>query len=216
MLTRLHITLLLILAVAVWAATLVVLGIPLSWDYLKPFTIAVAVLTTICIVFDKWLWSLSVFKGWLVQRPNLNGTWKATLASDWKDPQTGQSIPPIECVMVITQTFSKMTTRLFTPESNSFLYANRLVCQDDGVFQLYGIYLNTPKVELRGQRSEIHYGALILEVRGDPPTSLAGHYWTDRGTKGSLELSNRQWRRVASFNEGAMIFGLSAAPSGHS
>jgi hypothetical protein len=101
-----------------------------------------------------------------------------------------------------------MTIRLFTTESNSFLYANRLVCQDDGVFQLYGIYLNTPRIELRGQRSEIHYGALIVEVRGEPATSLAGHYWTDRGTRGSLELSNRQRHRVGTFEEGARLLGL--------
>jgi hypothetical protein len=82
------------------------------------------------------------------------------------------------------------------------------VCQDDDVYQLVGVYQNKPDVTLRGQRSEIHYGAMLLDIRGDPPTSLSGHYWTDRDTKGTIELTERTAELAASFREGARRFGF--------
>lgn len=179
MLTRTHISTLLVLTVIVWGAALIALGLPISWQHIAPFTLTVTILTTACVAFDRWLWRWPLFTGWLVKQPDIQGTWKVRLASSWIDPATNQQIAPIECLMVVRQTFSSLSARLFTRESSSFLVAHNLVCQSDGVFQLLGLYQNTPQITLRGQRSEMHYGALLLEVRGEPPTSIAGHYWTD-------------------------------------
>ncbi len=44
---------------------------------------------------------------------------------------------------------------------------------------------------LRGMRSEMHYGAILLNVHGNPVQSLEGHYWTDRNTSGSMSLEER-------------------------
>ena len=81
--------------------------------------------------------------------------------------------------------------RLMTPESSSSLIADKIIQSDDGVFHVTGVYSNTPKLELRGGQSEIHFGALMLQVINDPPTSLQGHYWTDRNSRGSMVLSQR-------------------------
>jgi hypothetical protein len=86
--------------------------------------------------------------------------------------------------------------------------AYKIERHNDGVYQLYGTYQNTPDIMLRGERSEVHYGALVLEVRGDPPKSLVGHHWTDRGTKGSLELTNRTPQILEGYQEGARHFKL--------
>ena len=82
--------------------------------------------------------------------------------------------------------------RLMTAESSSWLIAHKIVEANDGVFLVVGVYTNTPKLELRGGRSEIHYGALLLQVLGEPPTSLEGHYWTDRNSRGAMRLSNKK------------------------
>lgn len=210
MLTRTHITTLLVLTVIVWGTTLLFLGLPLSWQYVAPFTLTVTTLTGACLAFERWCWRWPLFAGWLVKQPDIQGTWKARLVSNWIDPATNQQVLPIDCVMAVRQTFSSLSARLFTRESNSFLVAHNLVCQNDGVFQLLGVYQNTPQIALRGQRSEMHYGALLLEVRGDPPTALVGHYWTDRGTKGAIELKDRIPELLGGYEEGVRRFRLPA------
>lgn len=208
MLTRTHIVVLLAVAVATWAIALRLLGLPFTWEYSKPFAITAAILSAVCFIFEKWIWKWPIFKGWLVNQPNLHGTWKALLKPSSVNPETKEEVAAIECIMAIRQTYSRFSARLFTRESSSYLVAHKIELQNDGVFQLFGAYQNTPDIALRGKRSEIHYGALVLEVRGDPPKSLIGHYWTDRGTKGSLELSDRIPRVLSSYQESVDRFNL--------
>jgi len=182
--TRLHITIIVALAVLVWATTLVLLGIPFTWHHIAPFTATVTCLTASCFVFDRWLWNWPVFSGWLVKQPKLHGSWKVRIVSSWVDPKSGLPLPPIECLMVIRQRYSSLNARLFTRESSSTLLTHEFCCGDDGIYELVGTYRNTPRVELRGKRSEIHHGSLLLQVKGDHAARLDGHYWTDRGTTG--------------------------------
>jgi hypothetical protein len=196
------------MAVVVWATTLLVLGIPITWSHAAPFTATVTIVTGACLAFDRWLWKLPVFKGWLVKQPNLQGSWKVRLVSNWIDPSTGQTIAPIECLMVIRQRFSSLNARLFTRESSSTLLANNFSCEEDGVYELVGTYRNTPRIDLRGKRSEIHHGSLLLQVKDDPAGRLEGHYWTDRGTRGSLQLSRRVDTLFAGYEDATGEFGL--------
>jgi SMODS-associating 2TM, beta-strand rich effector domain len=203
-----QLSVIIIVAAVVWACSLWLLGLPINWQYTKPFATTMTVLTALLFVFDKWIWKWPIFKSWLVNQPNLHGTWKVLLQSTWIDPATGKVIAPIECIMTIRQTYSQFSARLFTRESSSYLVAHKIERHNDGIFQLFGTYQNTPSITLRGDRSEIHYGALVLEVRGDPPKSLVGHYWTDRGTKGSLELSDRKPKIFEGYKEAAKPFNL--------
>ncbi len=198
MLNRTHITLLVILSAAVWGVSLWALSVPLNFEHSKPFAITVGAVSALSIAFDRWLWKWRIFRGWLVNRPNIQGTWKVKLQSSWEGSKNESA--SIEGKMAIQQTFSKLTARLFTKESSSFLVAYKIEEQNDGVFQLFGTYQNNPRIELRGEKSEIHYGALMLEIRGTPPESLVGHYWTDRATKGSLELSDRTDEIASAFS----------------
>ena len=45
----------------------------------------------IVTVFVKWGWKLTLFRGWLVPFPDLNGSWLGYIYSDWKNPDTGES-----------------------------------------------------------------------------------------------------------------------------
>lgn len=211
MATRTHISILLGFALVVYALMLMAYDTPVDSSYLRPFFVTVSAVTALCFVFDRWLWHWPVFKKWLVNRPDLRGSWKATLVSDYRNPETGQPIPPIEAVMVIRQTYSTLTARLYTRESSSASVAYNIAQDPDGLFRLFNVYQNVPAVELRGERSEIHFGALALEVHDDPPARLSGHYWTDRSTKGSLELTDRTAHYFPSFTMAAVHFGLPTA-----
>jgi hypothetical protein len=197
------------LAVVIWALSLLSSGEPITWAQARPFTVTVSMLTLICIAFDKWLWRWKLFRGWLVELADIQGSWKATLVSDWTNPATGNRVAPIECLMVIRQSYSTLSARLYTRESSSYLVASKLIRQNDGVFQLFGVYQNNPKIELRGERSEIHFGALMLEANGDPISSLSGHYWTDRGTRGSITLSARTIELFPDYDSASKALSLS-------
>lgn len=55
------------------------------------------------------------------------------------------------------------------------------------------IVTNKPELHLRGERSEMHHGAIALNTHGPQrrPNTLTGEYWTDRATSGQMEFSAR-------------------------
>jgi hypothetical protein len=195
MITRLQITVLLSLTVAVWWLVLFIQGTPISRQHLAPFTIVGGFLGVISLAFEHFLWRQRLLHGWFVKRPDLRGTWRVDLKSDWVNPETKKQIPSIQCFMGITQTFSKLHLHLMTPESESWSIAERICDSVKGNgYEIVGVYTNHPHLELRGKRSEIHLGAIVLDSHGASqlrPDVLSGEYWTDRTTKGTMTLSNR-------------------------
>lgn len=190
MIERLPLSAIILTAAAVWGILLLLQGVPVSPDWFRPFSRVVGVLMILLTAFDLWLWRWPIFRGWLVKRPVLTGTWRAEVRSNWVDPATGQRIAPILAFMVIRQTFSRLTLRLMTGESGSELLGAEIILGSDGTYRVFGVYRNEPRLTVR-HRSEIHYGALELRVAGSPPECMEGHYWTDRATAGELLLSNR-------------------------
>lgn len=192
MLSRIHITSFVGLTIIAWLLALWAQGQPvLSLEFLKPFGIVVAVIVGITTIFARWAWAWPVFQGWYVNRPDLRGTWKAVLSSDWIDTETSARIPPIDGFLVIRQTLTQLSVRLMTAESRSHSTAYSLCREDDGLFRLAVVYRNEPEIELQGLRSEIHHGAFWVEALGKGPDELRGHYWTDRNTRGGLRCVSR-------------------------
>ena len=193
MLTRLHISSFIGLTIAVWLLALWLQGMPvLSADFIKPFSTVVGVITLFVTLFNKYMWSWKIFKGWYVKRPDLRGTWKVELKSSWVNPETGEVIDPIYGYAVIRQSLTFLSVRLMTKESRSVLVAHSIEQQEnDDLFKLVAVYRNEPKIELQGVRSEIHHGSFALDIHGAPVYSLEGHYWTDRATKGGMKMSDR-------------------------
>lgn len=199
MLNRFSVSVLLIIATAVWGAFLWILGVELSWDYAKPYSLTLAVLTSALWLFDRLLWKtwpISLF----CKRPNLNGTWQATLRSTYVDPSTGNHAPEIKGFAAIRQTFSSFSLRLMTEQAESFLIVGSLDVQDDGTSYLHGVYQSDPNILLRSNVSEIHYGSFRYRILGNPPAELNGHYWTDRNTNGSIRLFNQRKEVFDSFS----------------
>lgn len=199
MIGRIHVTLIVGVTVAVWAIVLAVRGTAITWDHFVPFGTAVTALTLMLHAFNSTCWRWGIFKGWLVQRPNLNGTWKVIIENE--------VVGRISGYMVFRQTFTSLTARLYTQESASASVTTAILQSPDCVFQVASTYQNEPRPDLRGVRSEIHFGAFLLDVHGDPPARLTGKYWTDRKTGGSVTLSDRKAKLVTSFDEGAATLG---------
>lgn len=208
--TRVHIILVLLLATIVWAAVLLMQGTQISIEHAAPFSIVVGFLGFVALAVEHVLWRQRWLHGWLFYRPDLRGTWLVELQSNYEDPTTGNRISPIICYMGIAQTFSKLQLHLMTQESESWLIAHSVMKSpnEDG-YRVCGVYSNKPSVHLRAFRSEIHMGAIVLDTHGPQklrPEALAGEYFTDRLTKGSLLLSKRISAHTTRFADAAEAF----------
>ncbi|WP_416236743.1 hypothetical protein [Yoonia sp. 67] len=206
LLNRTSISALLIIAVSVWGASLWVLGIELTWDHVKPYSLTLATLTSAVWLFNSYLWRV-----WpvslLCKRPDLNGTWRVVLQSSYVSPISGEIVPPTAGFAAVRQSFLKISIRLMTEESESFLVASSFDLQEDGTIYIYGVYQSDPGILFRKnaaitskRTSHIHYGSFKYKVLGRPPIELNGHYWTDRGTNGSIRLSDRHLQIFDSYS----------------
>ena len=195
MFTRIQITVALGLAALAWGAVLFIQGTPVTWAHLAPFSTVVAVLVLVALVMEHLAWRLKLLQGWLFSRPDLRGTWKVTIQSEWVDPKTNERVPPIAAYAAIVQTQSKLQIHLMTHESESCLLANSVTHTACGErFEIAVVYANTPNVSLRGVRSERHVGAAIITTHGTEmykPDSMTAEYWTDRRTVGRMTFENR-------------------------
>lgn len=197
MLTRLQLGVALGLVVVIWAVVLLVQGAaPLSLEHAGPFSIVLGALVGIAYIAEHLAWRWPFLRGWLFSRPDLRGTWRVTIQSEWIDPKTNERVAPITAYAGIVQTQSKLQIHLMTPESESCLMANSItptVCGER--FEVAVVYANTPNVSLRGVRSERHVGAAIVATHGGgskyKPDSMTAEYWTDRRTVGRMTFDSR-------------------------
>ena len=114
MIERLHLSVILLLAAACWGGLLILDGVAVSISWLRPLTIVVGILLVLLAGFDLVLWRVSLLQGWFVKRPVIHGTWRATIRSNWIDPETGDRVGPIAGYMAIRQTFSSLSLRRMT------------------------------------------------------------------------------------------------------
>lgn len=213
MLSRLHLSAILLVASALWGGLLLYQGVAVKGSWFHPFSGVVGVLVLLLAAFDVWAWRLRILQGWFVPRPNLRGTWRVELQSDWKDPSTDRIIGSIVAYLVVRQTFSTLSIRMLTAESASELVAAEINKASDGTYRLAAVYRNEPKLSVR-DRSPIHYGAIVLDVQGDPAKDLAGYYWTDRNSRGELRTLARHDAIASSFTEAQKLLPGGLAASG--
>jgi hypothetical protein len=213
MLSRLQLSAILLVAAALWGGMLVFEGVAVNCTWLRPFSTVVGVLLLLLVIFDIWAWRWRMLHGWFVPRPDLRGTWRVELRSEWKNPTTNTGVGPILAYFVIRQTFSSLSVRMLTAESASELVAADISKASDGTYRLAAVYRNEPKLSVR-DRSPIHYGAFVLDVQGDPAKGLAGHYWTDRNSCGELRTMARHDSIAGSFKEAQELLAPGEAADG--
>ncbi len=200
MLTGNQIKTLLGLGVVLWAVVLVVQGQHLSVHMLTPFSYVLTGMSLAVVLWERSLWSWPIFRGWLNKQPDLRGTWKGTVLSDWIDPDTKQGRGVIDVYLVVRQTYSTIDARLFSAESNSMSLSGNILTDHVGLSTLAVTYRNTPRILKRG-RSPVNHGGMLLSLVGDPIHKLDGEYWTDRATKGEITFTARTKSKAHDFEE---------------
>jgi hypothetical protein len=207
--SRLHITVFLALAVVGWALILLISKTPIDIRHLMPFGMVVSFLVLLGGAFEYALWRQAWLHGWFVKRPDLRGTWRVELRSDWIDPKTGKQAPLIVCYMGVEQRLSRLQMHLMTFESESWFIADRIMpSPSDKGYQVVGLYTNKPRIDLRRDRSKMHQGAVVLDTHGPParPETLTGEYWTDRKTSGRMNFTGRSSEIVTRFEDAQRLF----------
>jgi hypothetical protein len=202
MITDIQLSTLVFIAAVIWGILLLLKGTSLSISLFEPFSNVTGVLVLILASFDKWAWHWKIFYPWLVSTPYLEGTWKGKINSNWIDPETDRVIDAIDAYFIIRQKFSNIHARLITKESSSELLTGELLKNSDETWQFVGAYRNTPKILIR-DRSPIHHGAIMMQIKGQPPYGLEGQYWTDRNTQGEIILSGYNKKKFHDFNSAA-------------
>ncbi len=175
----------------IWIAILYAAGVFTAFDFwsaAKKIPLAIAVYAIIGIIFTKYLWRLSILQGWLIKIPDLQGTWRGELKSEWVNADTELGTNPIPVILVIRQTFSDIKCTLMTAESISYSVTADIdkAYGGDDLYLSYN-YTNRSKATIR-DRSPIHDGAVMLKIIKKPHLLLEGEYWTSRKTIGEISL----------------------------
>ena len=137
----------------------------------------------IWLIFIKWAWKWKIFYPWLVQIPNLSGTWNGNIESNWDNKP--KSIP---ITINISQSFLHTLVILKTNESTSRTIAAAFnIDKARGYQQLIYSYSNEVKTNIR-EKSSNHYGSAILNFTGFLVKEMDGEYWTTRKTAGQINI----------------------------
>lgn len=158
------------------------------WSALAVAYQAIPLVLIVCAFFVSYAWRWRIFSGWLVPFPNLNGTWQGRIQSTWINPKTGTVPPPIQVMLTIKQSFTRLSCVMRTAEmtSHSFL-ADFWLDGDEQVRKVGYSYRSSPLPTVR-DRSHPHDGTAVFEIVGKPATKLKGVYWSDRKTTGEITL----------------------------
>lgn len=205
MISKLHLTTLLFISAFIGGIVLLINGVAVKISWLSAVSATITVVSLLLLGFQKWFWRWRLLHGWFVEKPDIRGTWKVTLKSTWKDPNTGESPPEIEAYLAVRQTYSQLSFRLMTAEQNSELISSTIQRAEDGVYKISGVYRSEPLLSIR-ERSPIHFGAMIITVIGDPPSGLNGHYWTDRNSSGEFKSIERKLAVFSDFSSAQQNF----------
>lgn len=140
-------------------------------------------------VWDFWIWRLPLVRG-VTCRPRIDGLWRAVLKPTGEShiPEGGNR-GPINTYLLVSQSYWSMHVRQVTPESRSdsrsFFWDRKGAAQVDSLTFIYG---NEPRHEHQ-HRSMRHLGSCTLVAGSVTPTRLSGSYFTDRYTKGDMDIT---------------------------
>jgi len=136
-------------------------------------------------LFVTYGWKWRFFYDWFVPFPDLNGTWKGEINSNYIDENTGKKIEKIEVELKIRQSFVHTHCLLETKtmESRSFV-AQFDINKEEQRLKLVYSYSGEPIASSKDTNPS-HFGTAMLNIE-DKGTTLKGSYWTDRETTGEL------------------------------
>ncbi len=111
----------------------------------------------------------------------------------------------ITTYFAIRQKISDVKLRFITNDSFFEVLLANLTELDDKTYKLLTVYRNEPKIHKRDS-SPIHYGALILYIPEINPSTMKGFYWTDRSTKGEVEILVKRKKIANDYKAAKILF----------
>ncbi len=158
-------------------------------NYLKPITTVVTLDTIVVFLFTKWIWKCKLLYSWLVPFPNLNGTWKGEIKTNWIDEKTEKKPALIPVILTIKQSFTNVSCVMRTGEMNSYSFISGFVIEKENqILRLGYSYDSIPKQTVK-DRSPQHFGTMYFDIiNNGNKKELSGDYWTGRETTGRVEL----------------------------
>jgi hypothetical protein len=149
---------------------------------------AVTVTTLLGFAFAVWGWRWRVFRYWLVTTPDLSGCWTGTIRPVQDDLE--ESIP---AVLNVRQSLIQTSVSTWTARLKSTSFSAGVYCDDSSGEQMLAYsYTAWPYLSNRDQ-NPAHEGTAVLTIESDA-TLLTGKYWTDRRTRGEIELRKHSRR----------------------
>ena len=186
--TRIVIGLAAVVAITiVWATSGIV-----DFTYAKALVTASGVVVLFLLVYDRWAWRWPLLRR-LTRRPILHGTWKAELRTSYP----ARAHETIECYIAITQTYSQISVDMLFDRSSSRSMSGDLVLEG-GRCVLYYIFHTQADTLHRNSNPPTRGGAALVVAR-EPQVHLAGDYWTERDTRGTVRTLGRAAKVYATF-----------------
>lgn len=176
-----------IITLVAYAGNAIIHGHAMPSDLIGAVSPAVGVLSIIMLLYDKWLWALPGINLLQKKLPDLRGTWRVKIVSDYIDPQTNKTKSPFMAYFSIYQTNSSLTIRQYSEESDSVTLATTIITEPDDTHRIAAVYDNTPSLLRRNTGSTRHHGGFILRYSDGNNVRLKGQYWTDRKTIGEMD-----------------------------
>ena len=151
-------------------------------------------------LFARFLWKIPIFKNWLIPFPNLNGTWKGEIHTTWIDPETGERPGPIPAILTIKQSFLNISCVMRTAEMTSRSITSDFVLDKENQLERLIYTYDSNPIQTVKERNPQHCGTTAFEiVREKKKIKLAGGYWTDRKTTGTIEMNFLKKERIDSY-----------------
>ena len=164
---------------------------------IKSASYSLSISTLFWAFFLSTGWKFFPFK-YLMYRPNLNGTWKGLMISDWTD-ENGQTVPPKTMYVVVRQKFLSInfTTHTETFIGNSYV-ETFLIDKERGTLKVVYLYM---KDSTDHNLQPENQGVSELRVIDSTPKKMEGIFFTIIKSKGNLSLTHISTKHINTYSD---------------
>jgi hypothetical protein len=163
----------------------------------RAISLSLTVTTLFWTFYISWGWKWPLLNK-IFYRPNLNGTWKGKLISDWTDKE-GNSREPIDFFIVIRQSFLRIHFTTFTDNFVGISYSETFYLKKDrGIKNVAFLFR---KDTSQNNDEFLQEGATELRLIEAVEKKLEGKYWSNRKTNGTIKVKFLKNIHVDSFEE---------------
>lgn len=151
---------------------------------IKAFSASATLIILFWGFYFEWGWKWPLLSK-IFYRPNLNGTWKGELFSDWKDEE-GNGVKPIKFFIVIRQNFLRINFTTFTNNYIGKSYSERLILDKERGIKNVAYLYRKETSQISDNNNE---GASELRVIESNILKMRGKYWSNIKTNGEIDVS---------------------------